>query len=107
MFNRNLLPCFVICQTMDALKGADETVSEIAAAIGDKTRAGMLYCLMDGRSRAATELAVVAGVRLKGLWRRDFPLPLAATWTRHTRYSPPTAAFRTTKTGQGACDAIS
>ncbi len=37
-------------------------MSTIAAAIGDPARARMLYCLMDGRARTSTELAVVAGV---------------------------------------------
>ncbi len=34
----------------------------IAAAIGEPARARMLYCLLDGRARTATELAVVADV---------------------------------------------
>jgi DNA-binding transcriptional ArsR family regulator len=37
-------------------------VSKIAAAIGVPARVRMLYCLMDGRARTATELAAVAGV---------------------------------------------
>jgi DNA-binding transcriptional ArsR family regulator len=37
-------------------------VSTIAAAIGEPARARMLYCLVDGRARTSTELAVVAGV---------------------------------------------
>ncbi|HVC18719.1 MAG TPA: helix-turn-helix transcriptional regulator, partial [Vicinamibacterales bacterium] len=41
---------------------ADTAVSAIAAAIGDPGRARMLYCLLDGRARTSTELAVVAGV---------------------------------------------
>jgi DNA-binding transcriptional ArsR family regulator len=40
----------------------DAVVSEIAAAIGDPSRARMLYCLMDGRARTSTELAIVADV---------------------------------------------
>jgi len=41
---------------------AEIVVSRIAAAIGDQARARMLYCLMDGRARTSTELAVVAEV---------------------------------------------
>jgi DNA-binding transcriptional ArsR family regulator len=40
----------------------DEGVPRIAAAIGDPGRARMLYVLMDGHARTATELAIVAGV---------------------------------------------
>jgi DNA-binding transcriptional ArsR family regulator len=36
--------------------------SRIAAAIGEPARARILYCLMDGRARTSTELAVVAEV---------------------------------------------
>lgn len=41
---------------------ADVAVSEIAAAIGVPARARMLYCLLDGRARTSTELAVIAEV---------------------------------------------
>jgi DNA-binding transcriptional ArsR family regulator len=37
-------------------------VPVIAAAIGEPARARMLYCLMDGRARTSTELAIVAQV---------------------------------------------
>jgi DNA-binding transcriptional ArsR family regulator len=40
----------------------DARVSSIAAAIGEPARARMLYCLVDGRARTSTELAVVANV---------------------------------------------
>jgi DNA-binding transcriptional ArsR family regulator len=40
----------------------DDAVSAIAAAIGEPARARMLYCLVDGRARTSTELAVIAGV---------------------------------------------
>jgi DNA-binding transcriptional ArsR family regulator len=40
----------------------DLTVSAIAAAIGEPARARMLYCLVDGRARTSTELAVAAEV---------------------------------------------
>jgi DNA-binding transcriptional ArsR family regulator len=41
---------------------ADAAVSRIAAAIGEPARASMLYCLLDGRARTSTELAMVAEV---------------------------------------------
>ena len=41
---------------------ADDAVSPIAAAIGERARARMLYTLLDGRARTSTELAVVAEV---------------------------------------------
>src|SRR5690349_4251275 len=40
----------------------DPPVSELAAAIAEPARTRMLYCLMDGRARTGTELAVIAGV---------------------------------------------
>jgi DNA-binding transcriptional ArsR family regulator len=40
----------------------DAKVASIAAAIGEPARARMLYCLVDGRARTSTELAVVANV---------------------------------------------
>ena len=40
----------------------DAAVSGIAAAIAAPARAQMLYCLMDGRARTSTELAMIAGV---------------------------------------------
>jgi DNA-binding transcriptional ArsR family regulator len=42
--------------------GGEAGVSRIAAAIGEPARARMLFCLLDGRSRTSTELAVVAEV---------------------------------------------
>jgi DNA-binding transcriptional ArsR family regulator len=41
---------------------ADDAVSRIAAAIGERARARMLYALVDGHARTSTELAVVANV---------------------------------------------
>jgi DNA-binding transcriptional ArsR family regulator len=41
---------------------ADTAVSRIAATIGEPARARMLYCLLDGRARTSTELAMVAEV---------------------------------------------
>ena len=40
----------------------DAAVCRIAAAIGEPARARMLYCLVDGRARTSTELAMVADV---------------------------------------------
>lgn len=53
---------FVYHQTMNVVDDSDVAVSRIAAAIGEPARARILYCLMDGRARTSTELAVVAGV---------------------------------------------
>jgi len=47
---------------MDVVDHADVVVSRIAAAIGEPSRARMLYSLMDGHARTSTELAVVAEV---------------------------------------------
>ena len=40
----------------------DAAVSRIAAAIGERARARMLYCLLDGRARTGTELAAITEV---------------------------------------------
>ncbi|HTS10610.1 MAG TPA: helix-turn-helix transcriptional regulator [Candidatus Limnocylindrales bacterium] len=48
-------------RSMD-VESTDAKVSSIAAAIGEPARARMLYCLIDGRARTSTELAVVAEV---------------------------------------------
>jgi DNA-binding transcriptional ArsR family regulator len=42
--------------------GTDTSAALIAAAIGEPARARMLYCLVDGRARTSTELAIVAEV---------------------------------------------
>ena len=47
---------------MDAMDSIDNAASKIASAIGEPARARILYCLMDGRARTATELAAVADV---------------------------------------------
>jgi DNA-binding transcriptional ArsR family regulator len=47
---------------MNVKSGGEAAVSSIAAAIGEPARARMLFCLLDGRSRTSTELAVVAEV---------------------------------------------
>src|SRR5580658_2809876 len=47
---------------MDVEPDPDARVSRIAAAIGEPRRARMLYCLVDGRARTSTELAMVAEV---------------------------------------------
>src|ERR1700730_18188437 len=53
---------FVYHQSMNVETHADAAASRIAAAIGEPARARMLYCLMDGRARTSTELAMVADV---------------------------------------------
>jgi DNA-binding transcriptional ArsR family regulator len=45
-----------------APRNTDAAVSRIAAAIGEPARARILYCLMDGHARTATELSAVAEV---------------------------------------------
>jgi DNA-binding transcriptional ArsR family regulator len=52
---------FVYDQNMSVEQG-DAAIPGIAAAIGEPARARMLYCMVDGRARTSTELAVVAGV---------------------------------------------
>jgi DNA-binding transcriptional ArsR family regulator len=52
---------FVYHQNM-SVEHADGAIPGIAAAIGEPARARMLYCMVDGRARTSTELAVVAGV---------------------------------------------
>jgi DNA-binding transcriptional ArsR family regulator len=47
---------------MDAERQADTAASRIAATIGEPARARMLYCLLDGRARTSTELAIVSDV---------------------------------------------
>lgn len=42
--------------------GPDAALAAIAGAIGEPARARMLCCLIDGRARTSTELAVIAGV---------------------------------------------
>jgi DNA-binding transcriptional ArsR family regulator len=44
------------------VKDPDAAVAPIAAAMGEPARARMLYCLVDGRARTSTELAIVAEV---------------------------------------------
>jgi DNA-binding transcriptional ArsR family regulator len=47
---------------MNAEDPNDLAVSEIAACIAEPARTRMLYCLLDGHARTATELAVIGGV---------------------------------------------
>ncbi|HEV2180646.1 MAG TPA: helix-turn-helix transcriptional regulator [Gemmatimonadaceae bacterium] len=47
---------------MDVARRTDARAARAAAAIGEPARASMLYCLVDGRARTSTELALVAGV---------------------------------------------
>jgi DNA-binding transcriptional ArsR family regulator len=49
-------------QTLNIKADADARACLIAEMIGERARGRMLYCLMDGRRRTSTELAVVAGV---------------------------------------------
>jgi DNA-binding transcriptional ArsR family regulator len=49
-------------QRRGAAVNAESAVAGIAAAIGEPARARILYCLMDGRARTATELSAVAEV---------------------------------------------
>jgi DNA-binding transcriptional ArsR family regulator len=53
---------FVYNQSMNVGRDADDAVSRIAATIGERARARMLYTLLDGHARTSTELAVVAEV---------------------------------------------
>jgi DNA-binding transcriptional ArsR family regulator len=52
---------FAYHQSMNAAD-PDAIVAPIAAAIGEPARARMVYCLLDGRARTSTELAIVADV---------------------------------------------
>jgi DNA-binding transcriptional ArsR family regulator len=47
---------------MNAEDPTDLAVSEIAACIAEPARTRILFCLLDGHARTATELAVVGGV---------------------------------------------
>lgn len=47
---------------MNADVPVDAAVSRIAAAIGEPARTRMLYCLLDGRARTSTELAIIGEV---------------------------------------------
>jgi len=53
---------FVYHQSVNVEEHPDAAVAGIAAAIGDLSRARMLYCLSDGLARTSTELAMVAEV---------------------------------------------
>jgi DNA-binding transcriptional ArsR family regulator len=53
---------FVYHQNMNVDHTADVAVAKIAGAIGEPTRARMLYCLLSGHARTSTELGVVAEV---------------------------------------------
>ena len=53
---------FAYDQSVNVESRSDGSVSTIAAAIGEPARARMLYCLVDGRARTSTELAVIAEV---------------------------------------------
>jgi DNA-binding transcriptional ArsR family regulator len=53
---------FVYHRNMNVEQHKDDSVSRIAAAIGDRARSRMLYSLVDGHARTSTELAVIADV---------------------------------------------
>ncbi|HXZ19293.1 MAG TPA: helix-turn-helix domain-containing protein [Candidatus Acidoferrales bacterium] len=53
---------FVYHQSVNVHEHPDAAVAGIAAAIGHRSRARMLYCLSDGLARTATELAMAAEV---------------------------------------------
>lgn len=53
---------FVQILSMYVGRAVNEHASKIAGAIGDSGRARMLFSLMDGRARTATELAMLANV---------------------------------------------
>jgi DNA-binding transcriptional ArsR family regulator len=53
--------CFDYDRNMN-IASPDVAVSRIAAAIGEPARARILFCLLDGHARTATELAAVAEV---------------------------------------------
>jgi DNA-binding transcriptional ArsR family regulator len=73
--------------------------ARIAAAIGEPARARMLYCLLDGRARTSTELALVAGVspstastHLHRLAGERLVAPVAAGKHRYYRLGSPDVA---------------
>ena len=53
---------FVYHRNVNAHSDPDLSVAGIAAAIAEPARARMLYCLLDGHARTATELAIIGGV---------------------------------------------
>jgi DNA-binding transcriptional ArsR family regulator len=56
-------PYFDYHQSMNVTENAgDLAVARIASSIGEPARVRILYCLLDGRARTSTELAVIAGV---------------------------------------------
>lgn len=48
--------------SVDIEQGHEQLIARIAGAVGEPARARMLYSLMSGRARTATELALVADV---------------------------------------------
>ena len=55
-------PHFAQYLTMNVDGSAEREIARIAAAVGDTARSKMLYSLMTGHARTATELALVADV---------------------------------------------
>jgi DNA-binding transcriptional ArsR family regulator len=77
----------------------EESVSSLAAAIGEPARARILVCLMDGRSRTSTELAIIADVspstasaHLARLKEQNLVAVLACGKHRYYRLQGPSAA---------------
>lgn len=55
-------PRFVHHRSVDVHQSLEESTCQIAAAIGEPSRARMLFALLDDRARTSTELALVADV---------------------------------------------
>jgi DNA-binding transcriptional ArsR family regulator len=77
----------------------EKSVSALAAAIGEPARARILVCLMDGRARTSTELAVVAEVspstasaHLARLKEQNLVAVMASGKHRYYRMQGPSAA---------------
>jgi DNA-binding transcriptional ArsR family regulator len=78
---------------------AKRSVSSLAAAIGEPARAHILVCLMDGRARTSTELAIVADVspstasaHLARLKEQNLVAVMASGKHRYYRLQGPSAA---------------
>jgi DNA-binding transcriptional ArsR family regulator len=78
---------------------AEKSVSSLAAAIGEPARARILVCLMDGRARTSTELAIVAEVspstasaHLARLKEQNLVAVMASGKHRYYRLQGPSAA---------------
>jgi DNA-binding transcriptional ArsR family regulator len=90
---------FVYDETMTADTHADIEAAGVAAIIGEPARARMLYCLLDGRARTGTELAVIgevsastASVHLAKMVRRRLVTVLHQGKHRYYSLSGPSVA---------------